>query len=698
MTPALNMSPEPMRVSSSVGTIVIALLILPACSDPDQPTTDGGTVDGGTTQCASGLRAVGPACVPIFDECKGGEIPVLGGGCRRVGPPKTCLTGWALVKGGWCEPILPKTKCPAGTMEVIGKAICQPIGDCGSGKWGKIKTTSSTIFVDQTYSGSNADGSQARPYTTIGAALEAATAGTHIAVAAGTYKEDVSIERKVTLEGRCAQKVTIASQGTSPAVEMKWWANGAILRGVTISGSAAGLNVDGVGVTVERVAVQGCEGLGVVVDFGGTLTLRDSLVAGNRTMGIDLYSSKTTLERSVVRDTHERASDKQYGTGFQSAVQSGHSLGSELILRDSLVASNRTAGISIYSSKATVERSVVRDTRERASDMQLGTGICAFVQPGQSRGSELVLRDSLVAGNRNEGVALFSSKATVERSVVRDTRKQASDKLWGTGIGAFVDPGQSQGSELTLRDSLVANNREVGIYMASSKVTVKRSVVRDTRERTSDLQFGTGIQAFVQPGQSRGSELELYDSLVAGNRNVGILLLSSKATIQCSAVRGTRELASNKKGGTGIEAQVQSDQSWGAELTLRDSLVAGNRNAGVLLSGSNGTIARCVISDTRKDGLNRFGDGVIAVKKATLKVQGTTVEGSARAGFLFSDSGGSVHRSLIRHNVFAIDLENSARPTIGKDNKIMDNKENEISSRGLNIPAMAKSQVSPKSP
>ena len=611
--------------------------------------------------------------------------------------------------------------------------------------------------MDQTYSGSNADGSQARPYTTIGAALEAATAGTHIAVAAGTYKEGVSIERKVTLEGRCAQKVTIASQGTSPAVEMKWWANGAILRGVTISGSAAGLNVDGVGVTVERVAVQGCEGLGVVVDFGGTLTLRDSLVAGNRTMGVILYSSKTTLERSVVRDTreqasdmqigtgiqalvdtgqskgselilhdslvagnrhigialysskatversvvrdtHERASDKQYGTGFQSAVQSGHSLGSELILRDSLVASNRTAGISIYSSKATVERSVVRDTRERASDMQLGTGICAFVQPGQSRGSELVLRDSLVAGNRNEGVALFSSKATVERSVVRDTRKQASDKLWGTGIGAFVDPGQSQGSELTLRDSLVANNREVGIYMASSKVTVKRSVVRDTRERTSDLQFGTGIQAFVQPGQSRGSELELYDSLVAGNRNVGILLLSSKATIQCSAVRGTRELASNKKGGTGIEAQVQSDQSWGAELTLRDSLVAGNRNAGVLLSGSNGTIARCVISDTRKDGLNRFGDGVIAVKKATLKVQGTTVEGSARAGFLFSDSGGSVHRSLIRHNVFAIDLENSARPTIGKDNKIMDNKENEISSRGLNIPAMAKSPVSPKSP
>ena len=125
---------------------ILALLVLSGCSDSESTSTDGGT-----NKCAKGLKPMGPACVPIFDECKDDEVPMLGGGCKRVGvreclggwglagppdwkckpigPPQKCLKGWAKVKGGWCEPILPKTKCPAGTMEKIGYATCQPIGD-----------------------------------------------------------------------------------------------------------------------------------------------------------------------------------------------------------------------------------------------------------------------------------------------------------------------------------------------------------------------------------------------------------------------------------------------------------------------------------------------------------------------------------------------------------------------------------------
>jgi len=54
----------------------------------------------------------------------------------------TCLPGWTRGKGGWCEPILPKGPCAKGTMEVIGEVACQPMGDCGSGTWGKIKIRS----------------------------------------------------------------------------------------------------------------------------------------------------------------------------------------------------------------------------------------------------------------------------------------------------------------------------------------------------------------------------------------------------------------------------------------------------------------------------------------------------------------------------------------------------------------------------
>ena len=168
---------------------LLALWALAACSDPPVVV---GTPDAGTNHCAPGLKPMGPACVPIFDTCQADEVPMLGGGCKRVGvrecpgkwslagpplwqckpigPPRTCNPGWQNVQGGWCEPILPKVACGAGTMEVIGHAACQPIGDCGSGTWGKIKATANTIFVDQAYRGSG-NGSQSRPYATITAAL-----------------------------------------------------------------------------------------------------------------------------------------------------------------------------------------------------------------------------------------------------------------------------------------------------------------------------------------------------------------------------------------------------------------------------------------------------------------------------------------------------------------------------------------------
>ena len=718
------------------------------------------------------------------------------------------------------------------------------------------------FFVDQSYSGSSPDGSQSKPYPTIGAALKSASAGAHIAVAAGTYKEGVVIDKKVTLQGRCAQMMTITGAGKY-TVEVKSSATGSVLRHLAIKGADRGLLVYGASITADHMVVQGCEGRGIQVQSGGTLSLRDSLVAGNRDGGIVLFGSKASVERGVVRDTREWATDKKFGEGIYADVDlSGQGRGSELVLRDSLVAGNRTAGISMWSSKATVERSVVRDSREQASDKKSGVGIRASVSSGQSQGSELTLRDSLVAenrymgvllfssqatleravvrdthedalskklgggiyagvdtgqsrgseltlsdslvvgnqtagielrsskatvkrsvvrgtreqasdqkggvgiivsvgfeqsqgseltlhdslvaSNRQTGISLWSSKATVRRSTVRDTREQASDKSEGAGITASVAPEQSQGSELTLSDSLVARNRDVGILLFSSKASVQNCVVRDTLERASDRRSGHGIMASIESGQSQGSELTLSDSLVASNRSAGISLFSSKATVQNSVVRDTledasdkglgmgiaavflsgqslgseltlndslvagnraagidlegskatvqrsvvrdtRERASDKKYGSGIQVAFYSGQSRESELTLRDSLVAGNRNVGIDLYGSKATVQRSVVRDTRKDGLGHYGDGLLAADKSTLHASDTTVERNARAGFLFTNSGGSIHRCLIRGNVFAIDLGNGDRPTIGTDNTIMDNKENDVSSSNLKI-------------
>ena len=151
-------------------------------------------------------------------------------------------------------------------------------------------------------------------------------------------------------------------------------------------------------------------------------------------------------------------------------------------------------------------------------------------------------------------------------------------------------------------------------------------------------------------------------------------------------VRDTRELASNGGSGFGIAAQPEPDQNRPSELMLHDSLVAGNRTVGVYLIGSKGGLKRTVVRDTKKEDGAKFGDGVVAGKKSTLAVEDTVVERSARAGFIFYGSGGSVSRSLIRGNVFAIDLEQGATPTIGEDNQLVGNQINKVTSgRGLKV-------------
>jgi len=549
------------------------------CAGDAESTPDGGS----NNKCAPGLKPMGSACVPIFDECKDDEVPLPGGGCERVGikecpgglmgppdwacepigPPVLCLAGWDKVAGDWCEPILPQTKCPAGTMEVLGQAACQPIGDCGTGTWGKIKTFASTIYVDQNHRGVGGKGTEAAPYKMIGEALNRAATDDHIAVAAGTYVEQVIIKRKVTLEGRCARMVTIKVGQAKPAVEMTHWANGAVLRGVTITGAGYGLYIAAVSATAESIAVLGCEDSGIFLETGSALTLRHSLVAGNRFVGIDLISSTATVERTVVRDTRERSSDHKFGIGVMAGS-------STLTLRHSLVAANRTIGVALYSSKATVEQTVVRDTREQASDSKYGNGIEASIEAGRNIMPELTLRHSLVAGNRIIGIALYSTRATVEHTVVRDTKANVSDNALGTGIQVALSSGQSLPSELTLRRSLVADNRIAGIALFLSKATVEQTVVRDTRAQASD---------------------------------------------------------------------------------------------------------------------NKYGNGIVVLGKATLVSKDTIVENSALAGFLFVSSGGSVHRSLSRGNIFALDLEQSAHPVVGNDNQLVDNKINRVTmGQGLEAP------------
>lgn len=128
--------------------------------------------------------------------------------------PELCGTGFEADPRGGCRAILPAEPCPRGLMAIPGETSCREVADCGAEPWAGIPAEPDTHYVDAAYSGASSDGTVARPWTSIQAAIAAAPPGGSIAIAAGSYVEDLSIRLKpVRLWGRCPGMVEVVSTG-----------------------------------------------------------------------------------------------------------------------------------------------------------------------------------------------------------------------------------------------------------------------------------------------------------------------------------------------------------------------------------------------------------------------------------------------------------------------------------------------------
>jgi hypothetical protein len=624
-------------------------------------------------------------------------------------------------------------------MEMLGQRDCQPVGDCGSGTYGAIPLSPNTIRVDQAYAGGSSDGTAVRPFTRIGEALSAAPEGAHVAVAAGAYPETLVITKKVVLEGRCAQLVTIRPAGGTATVDLR--ADGITLRGVTIGGVRSAVRIVSRQATLEQVIVEGCGGEGLVVLNGAKLVVRSSVISGNKVLGIGVATADLTLERSVVKGTRPADDSLEFGNGIQATRVSAASGPSSITLRDSLFDGNRGAGIVLRGSVATLERCVVRNTASQAKDGKLGTGIEAIfkVEP-----SKLTLRDTLVASNRYCGINIEDSSAVLERTVVRDTQAQEQP---GTSVadvegGGIMIIGSATTAELQTKDSLVTGNHEFGVMIRGAEVTLETTVIRNTSPRVTDNDRGHGLEVIGE--KDLPTTATLRASSVAGNRCVGIIASGASITLEGSVVRDTASCADHG-GGAGIVLQGSAGTSTVA--TLRESAVAGNRWAGVAVFGAELVVERSVVRGTMPQDLDQtlglgvaavggrmpagvtmsqslvegnhvtgvlldralgtvtssvvrhtevetktsdFGDGVEvwscepALGDCTgdlpsgLTFASSVVEGSARAGLLFVSAGGVVQASVLRRGVFAVDLEEGADPAIAADVLFQENVENRV--------------------
>jgi hypothetical protein len=540
------------------------------------------------------------------------------GRCVPAGiEPDGCAAGFVHDGDRGCTPVLPPLPCARGGLTVIGDERCHDIMECGSGTWGDIPVEADTQFVDASFAGQS-DGSMAAPWTTVTEAVDAAEPGAIVAVAAGSYHEEVIIIGKsVRLYGRCPSMVEIViPKDDYLAVGIYEGADGSSVRGLALTAdpdnaSNVGLSVQGAAdVVVERTWIHDAQiGMFVHVD-GADVLLRDSVVEDLSTVGVAQWGGKVTVERAVVRWATASGIATLWGDG---AAQP------ELSVTRSVIDDNAGAGVGCYSSSCEVHESVIRrtdTTNALEQDGQNGAALVASPLEDDSDSgfgpvSEATVSHCYVAGNQSAGIVGVGGVLEVNDTVVRDTREweHGDPSLTRAGHGVnvtHVPPPDGRAAVFTIRDSVVASNIAQGINIGGAQATIEGVVVRDTLPAQTGANaglLGSGLRI-----QSSDGELEQPDVTVAGsiferNHSAGISTLDAKVAIDGCIVRDTREDAQTV--GYGIQSSATSRHHL-APIAVTNSWITENRPVGIILQGVDAELRSLLVEGTSE---NSLGDG-----------------------------------------------------------------------------------------
>jgi hypothetical protein len=626
---------------TGIGALSIVLALALMGCDDGAPSVDAGPDAG----CPG--EATKPSGLPPDLPCPPGKIPSAGGGCEGAGVPKDgCAQGFEADDQNGCRAKLPADPCMAGTMAVPGDTMCHEVAPCGSdadGPYAGIQVEPNTQFVDQAYAGGGSTGSVMHPWTTIQQGINAAAKGAIVAVAAGSYAENLLIAGKsVRLWGRCPALVEVkglAPMGATILVEHHP-ANLTEIRGLGITGAWTGVAVpDSLNVTLDQVWVHDLGHRGIDVEDGPgptSVVVTGSLVEATHDRGVFVVASMLTVEGSVIRGTLP-SMDPETGRGVD-AIDDGPKRRANLIIRGSVIEQNHDHGVAIAGSDGKIEATVIRDTQSNAAG-DSGEGVGIEDDHTHDEASTVAIRGCVIERNRRHGVGVAGSTATIERTVVRGTQPDDNGHF-GRGLGVEPDPYNKKPGEVTVNACLIDDNRQIGVAVFGSKATLTATRVRGTKP-DSQMMFGRGLVVQNDPAHALRGNIDVTDCVIEENTEVSALVVASDATIRTTAVRSTNVDAQGMIGrGVAIQYDPLPDGSKvAASAKLDRCLIVGNTDIGVAVSGSPVTIIDSEVRQTaaRPDG--HFGDG-IAVVEAAVNLQGVLVSDAARAAV--SNFGGTV--------------------------------------------------------
>jgi len=595
--------------------VLAAAACLPACGP------SGGDADAGAdaeeswpNDVAAEVNEPAPPALPVLTPCPEGwrETPAGDppgpvrcepwpeGGPAMLTP---CPDGWREVpdtEAGVtvCEPWPPEgpTACGDDEAHFAGEPGCSRIGTACApdDDWAVDLPAGSTIRYVKAGAPAGGDGSRDAPFATVAEAMAVATAGDIVAVAKGTYDEQVLVGAGVTVWGACVAETTL----TNSVPDM----------------SSAVVQAQGRDGTVRNLRVTG-ERFGVYARSGRSLTVRDVVIDGATSFGlIALVRGRITAENVVVRNTRP---DADLDFGWAADAEDG----GVIRLARVVFEKNRELGVFASGAGSIVEGAdvVIRDTEPSAATDLEGRGITA------QDGGRVTLERAVIENNRMLGVAAAGTDAVVDLTdaVVRDTRVSFGDGDLGIGLTAL------EGGRITARRTLVDRNHTGGVNprQPGSTIELEDVVVRDTRAAEYGRPLGRGMEV------TAGGRLVAVRTVVARNLEVGIVAAGAGTTLELTdvAVRDTRSQPADGLRGDGLVVQD------GATAVFARLQLDRNRNLALQVASAGSTLrgTDLVVTDTQPQAADDlFGFGVQASHGAAVELSRVWIERAHGVGLL----------------------------------------------------------------
>ena len=299
-----------------------------------------------------------------------------------------------------------------------------------------------------------------RDYPTIQAAIDAATPGATVVVASGTYFENLSIEKAISLTSESGPATTTLDGGRLGRVI---FARGTGAEWVDIVGFtiANGLDLESMDVPAAGA------GSGVYLESLAGATLRDNVIRDNvGCLGVGVSTLGVTVavvHNQILRNVQDASCGAADGGGI---LVRGGSSGPSLIASNTIsgnVAGGDGAGIKVESATAVIRGNDIRDNAASA-----GGGIEFDLSDG-------IVSDNLLVGNSAEVggalrvVPIEDHQVLVADNTLLDNRATMS----ASAVHLIAIPGEA----LRMRGNTISADGVVELIRCETPFAVSRSNV-----------------------------------------------------------------------------------------------------------------------------------------------------------------------------------------------------------------------------